>query len=296
MIEPYDDIKLVAIDLDGTLFDSTLNLSPVNIDAIHRAQAAELKIILASGRPPFGILPVARKLNLDGFVIAYNGSTLLDIKTGMIFYNRPLFARDTHTVIRMIRKYELYVSLHCGMEFYAEKTCKETVWEASHFDQPQRMVKDLILDAPAEPNKLEVTTLDRSPHLESLWQDLVTEMPHLRIHHQANFYLEIMHQGATKETALALACGLSGIYPRQVLAIGNAMNDVGMLGFAGISVAVGNAPEYLKQITDWQVASNNEDGVAEAIHHILDARTYSKPDTFREKQLARNERTGGQLQ
>jgi Cof subfamily protein (haloacid dehalogenase superfamily) len=295
-MQPDDNIKLIAIDLDGTLFDNNRNLSPANVEAIHRAQAEGVIIILASGRPPFGVLPAARKLDLGGYLIAYNGSMLMDANIGTIIYNRPLLPQDTHAALRMIRKYDLYVSLHCGMEFYADTTYKELNWEEGVFSKKQIFVKDLILDAPAEPNKLEVTTLDGDKRLESLWMDLVTEMPQIRLHHQKDFYLELTHQGASKETALALACGLHGILPRNAAAIGNAMNDAGMLGFAGLSIAVGNSVDYLKEAADWVVASNNEDGVAEAIHRILDNRINLDRTVIPEKQAALNEPTRGSPQ
>lgn len=291
MNDQLNHIKLIAIDLDGTLINHHNNISAVNINAIQRARVAGIKVVIASGRPPFGILPLARKLNLNCYLIAYNGSMLIDMCSEKVVFNRPLLARDAHAAIRLIRKHGLYVSSHCGMDYYADQICKEMDWEASMQRQKHILVNDLILDAPAQPNKLEVTSLDGSEHLDLLWMDLLKEMPQLRLHHMANRYVEIMHQGASKETALALACGLMGIYPEQVMAIGNAMNDLGMLGFAGISVAMQNAPDYLKEAADWLTASNNEDGVAEAIHRLLDELQSAETKLITEKRATPSEQT-----
>jgi Cof subfamily protein (haloacid dehalogenase superfamily) len=266
------DIRLVAIDVDGTLLTNDHELMVENIEAIKEAEAQGIEIILASGRSPFAIQPFVEQLALNGYLITYNGAMASHIGSGKTVLNRPIIAGQTREIIQLVREFDLYTSLFLGMDYYIESDYPEAKWEAEVMNWEPIVVSDLVAYAPSQAHKFMVISLDDNDRLDKFYNAAILRIPQVNIYYQGFLYMEITHHGASKAVALAQTCGLLGVLPHQVMAIGNGVNDKRMLGYAGISVAVGNAHQSLLEIADWRVSANENYGVAEALYKIMSLR------------------------
>lgn len=266
-------VALIAIDVDGTLLTPNNRVTEASIVAAQQACDQGLAIVLISGRPPFGVLPAARQLGLDGVLVAYNGAHIIDVANDEVLLNRTLSAGDACRAVEIIRRHGLYTGYYAGMNWLVEKVCDEMRLEQNALGRAPEVVSDLITAAPSRPNKLIVIEMEDGERLERGYRALRAALPGLNIHYSSPDSFEIVDGNASKADALAFLARRMGIEPEMVMAIGDSHNDVSMLSFAGLAVAMGNAPPGVKEAADWVVASNTEDGVAEAIQRLLRARS-----------------------
>lgn len=270
-----NDIKIIAMDLDGTLTDSNKNISKYTRNIIKRAAERGTNIVLATGRPLFGCENVISMLGLQdmgGYVLSYNGVQIYDILKRKILVETALSQELVDEVYSFTKKYkELNICTYqCG-KIYAEKEYDkyielEGVGCASSVHYV-KCLKDVITEAvpkyviTAEPKimKKYKTAFDRE---FSERVDLVqTE----------EFYLEVLPKGINKGTALEYLANYLGVKKDQVAAFGDAENDLEMLRYAGMSFAMENASEEIKKEAMYIAESNDNDGVGKAIKkYILD--------------------------
>jgi Cof subfamily protein (haloacid dehalogenase superfamily) len=262
-------VKLLAIDLDGTLLAPDKSLSAANLEAVHRARDAGVLVVLVSARPPFGIVPFSHRLGLDGAVIAYNGAFGIDVGREQVFLDRPLARRDGQGLVEVARRYDLYAGYYAAMEWFVERVCREMEWEAVSLKRRPKVVRDLTDNSLPRPHKLIVIELGEPQKLAECYSDIRAVLPHVNAHFSGEHALEISDQHASKGIALALLAESMGLDREQVAAIGDGENDLSMLQFAGVGVAVANAPVAVRDAADFVVASNEDSGVAEAIHRLL---------------------------
>ena len=257
---------MIVLDMDDTLLSDEHIISERNREAIQKAQEKGIFVVLASGRPTGGMIEYAKDLNLDtynSFIISYNGGQILEVskeevifeetlsvenlhsiydysketKTNMITYKQGVIIGETEDEFATIEK-EL-----TGLQFKKVENFKEFV------NKP--CVKTLLLGEPI--------------YLKKVYEDAKNRYPLLNITMSKPFFLEIMPEGIDKSTSIERLIKQLNIHKDEVMAIGNAGNDLGMIKFAGIGVWVENADEDLKPQGNVIVSSNNNDGVAEAI-------------------------------
>jgi Cof subfamily protein (haloacid dehalogenase superfamily) len=262
-------IRLLAIDLDGTLMDSNKQISQKNIEAVHHARQNGLYVVLVSARPPFGMSPTIEALGLDEILVAYNGAYALDLPSRQVLINQPLDIMDVYQLVHIFRSYDLYAGYYAAEEWYVEKICAEMEWEAQSLKQHPEVVKDLtIKDLPA-PHKIILIDLMQSGRLQDCLKEIRERLPHINAHFSGPYSLEISHELASKSRALAIIAGRMGLEAHEVAAIGDGENDMSMLQYAGIGIAMGNASSRVQAEADLTVGSNDQDGVAQAIDTIL---------------------------
>lgn len=262
-------IKLIAIDLDGTLMDSKKKISRANIEAVRRACQQGLHVVLVSARPPFGMSPAAEKLGLEGVLIAYNGAYALDLSTRQVLIDLPMARADAHALVHIFRRHDLYAGYYAAEEWFVEKVCAEMEWEAKSLKREPEIVPDLTAERLPPPHKMILIDLQRSGRLHDCLNEIRENLPHINAHFSSEYGLEISDEHATKAGALAVITNRMGLEARQVAAIGDGENDMSMLQYAGIGVAMGNAPSQVQAEADLVVTSNDHDGVAQAIDTIL---------------------------
>jgi Cof subfamily protein (haloacid dehalogenase superfamily) len=266
-------IALIAVDVDGTLLTPDNRVTEASIAAAQQACDQGLAIVLISGRPPFGVLPAARRLGLSGVLIAYNGAYIIDCVNDEVLLNRTLSAENARRAVKIIRQHGLYTGYYAGMNWLVEKVCDEMRFEQNALGCAPKVVSDLITEAPSRPNKLIVIEKEVGERLERGYRALRAALPDVNIHYSSPDSFEVVDGNTSKADALAFLARRMGIEPEMVMAIGDSHNDLSMLSFAGLAVAMGNAPPEVKEAADWVVMSNTEDGVAEAIQRLLQARS-----------------------
>ena len=265
-------IRLCTIDLDGTLFDKEKNISYENRKAIQEAKKNGCKIVIASGRPLEGVLPVLQTLNLtsdDDYVICYNGAKILNSKTEQVISSSYITGKDVKLLYQE--------SLRLGTFIHAFQS-DETLITTMHNPYTDVEVKiNHIQD-----NIVDFTQIKDSDTFikcmlvgddETITSAIKRLNPELKdkycVVRSSKIFLEFLNPETNKGMALEKLASYLGIGMAETMAIGDAGNDFEMIKRAEIGVAMANSfPEILK-IADSITASNDASGVAEALNSYV---------------------------
>jgi hypothetical protein len=261
-------IKLIALDLDDTLLDDRQQVTERTQEALRRAMGAGVAVTIATGRMFQSALPFARQLELKLPLIAYNGALIRDRISGETIFHQPIeigLAQELADLFRQrgwyLQKYvddRLYVAeLDENARFYADYAKVEAIPLGTEF---YRMT--------TAPTKM--LTMGEPDELAAIAAEVAANYAGgLYLAPSKHRYLEIVDARVNKGRALGLLAGMLDIDASAVLAIGDSMNDVDMLEFAGIGVAMGNANAKVKSVADFVTSSNAEDGVAAAVEKFI---------------------------
>lgn len=263
-------IRLVAIDLDDTLLDSQHRISSVCIEAIQKARKRGVLITLATGRMFKAALPYAEQIGIDLPLIIYQGALVMNSRSQKVFYCRPIPTAVIMQVIAFLQQhamdYHLYTRhlLHArDRSRYLEKHVEVTgVQPSLHEDLDAIAGREEILEIMALAGS-ERSQTAMYGHLKEQFGECLHITP-FKYH-----TLELMDREANKARALEFLARRYRISREEVMAIGDGHNDRPMLEWAGIGVAMGNASEAVKEAADFITLSNDEEGVAAAIHEYV---------------------------
>lgn len=263
-------IKLVAIDLDDTLLDSGLQIAPSCLEAIRQVQEMGIKVTLATGRMYRSALPYARQIKADLPLITYQGALVKNSLSGEVLYNRPVPEELAVEVMEYFRQAQVHFQTYLNDELCLESLTEEGLAYANVAGVEPRIVPDLMEAVRHEqPMKIMAITdneralLDMEVELKTRYRKL------LNITRSKPYYLEVMDQSANKGHALQVVAEHFGIDRKEVLAVGDSYNDLAMIEWAGVGVAMGNARDVVKDAADYVTSSNEEAGVAEALHRFI---------------------------
>ena len=264
--------KLLALDLDGTLTDSKKRISEKNREYIRKAQEKGVEIILASGRPVIGIRSIADELDLwktGGYILAYNGGQIIDCKSGNDLVKQTIPMECVHDICEVIRHYGVFPLTYNGTGVICENDTDQYVRKEGYNNGipvikvesleeqiTKPMVKFMVVGCPEELKKAYT-------YLKDLFDGK------LNVFFSEDYFLEVTPPGIEKASALAELTRILGTTRDHLMAIGDGLNDIPMLEFAGFAVAMGNAYDETKKVADHISASNEEDGVAEAISKFI---------------------------
>ena len=270
--------RLIALDLDGTLTNSDKVITPHTFEVLMRAQAAGVRLVLCSGRPTYGIAALARQLKLEengGFVLSCNGANIIDWTTGDLLFRQPLEARFLPQLLELADAHGLPLLTYRGDCILATRNDSVYLDEEARINQmPVEVVTDFIAEAssleggapkcliPGDPELL----VELEEKMKTIFGDT------LSISRSAPFFLEIMAPGVGKDHSLARLLAYLALSREQLIAFGDGFNDLTMLRFAGMGVAMANAADEVKAVADFVTLSNDEDGVGHAVEQwVLNA-------------------------
>ena len=270
------EIKLLALDLDGTVLRTDNTLAPEVRDAIKQAVSGGIEVAVASGRP-FSSMP-KDVLAIDGisWVVASNGAAIYN--NGVRAHSDTLSEADVLRVLDLTKKHDLIWEAFiegetCTDKRYYDNPTKYGCSEAyvSYVRGSRGCCSDMrgyirrnrrILDS------IEFVSTD-SALREGLWGRLESELPNVYITSSSKNFVELMNGTATKANALRWLSERLGIDIKNTAAAGNADNDADMLALAGFGAAVSNATPVCLSAADAVIPSNDEGGVRELIRQIL---------------------------
>lgn len=259
---------LVALDVDDTLLEADLSLREECAAAIREAQAAGVRVVLATGRMYRSVLPYALRLGLDGYLIAYNGALVRSVR-GETLYHNPVPAPLAEGLIAVAEQEGICLNLYIDDELLVERADDERVaYYVSIAGVPARPVGDLrrALEL-GEPTKcLFVGDAERVP---GLVEELRPRFPQLQIARSKPRFIEVTRAGVQKDVGLAAVAEAYGIPREAVMAVGDADNDISMLSWAGWGVAVANASDGAKAAADAVAEQPRGAGVCEAIRRYV---------------------------
>jgi Cof subfamily protein (haloacid dehalogenase superfamily) len=263
-------IHLVAIDLDGTLLNSAKQVTAATSAVLRRArQEAGVRIVLASARPPRTVMPFYNLLDLDTPLICYNGALVIDPSSGTVILHRPLAARIALGIVALARKKypQVLVSAEILNRWCTDRLDPAFLTETGKITSP-----DVV--APVEEwltvSVTKLLLLGEPPRLMELAKAIRRKYPRqVTILMTENHILQISHATVSKAKALRAVAGELGVTREQVMAIGDNENDVEMLQWAGIAVAMGNAEPSVLAVADYVTDHHDADGAANAILRLI---------------------------
>lgn len=270
---PPGQIRLVASDLDGTLLDPDQQVSDRTVATIGRAVAAGVWVIAATGRQVTQV-PAAALTSGITHVVGSNGATAVDLASGEVFFEEFLAPATAADIVGYLTAEVEGVRFSAvrdrGRRHAAEPGYLEllTPRELRFWTLEAEDLADVV----AQPT-LKLTA--RHPRLTP--DDLLavldaSGLPGFHATTSGAPFLEITGAGVTKAAGVARLCGLLGVDAAEVLAVGDAKNDLELLRWAGIGVAMGNAVPETIAAADWVTTSNDADGVARIVERVLAVR------------------------
>lgn len=263
--------KMIVLDLDDTLLRDDHTISDRTIEALMKAQESGVKVVLASGRPTFGMLPIADELSLakyGSFILSFNGGKIINYETKEELFSSTLPLTAVKKLYDISQREGIHIHTYVGHEIITESDNPYTKIESQLTNLPinlvtsfveavqEEVVKSLMV---GEPDKIKLVT-------EKLQAELAEEFSVMR---SKPFFLEFTEKGVTKGTSLNQLIKHLGIKREEVIAIGDSYNDQEMIEFAGLGVAMGNAPDDIKKIADHVTATNMNDGVAIVVEEFV---------------------------
>jgi len=276
-------IRLVALDLDGTLLDPYGKLTPAVRDAVARvARRSEVRIALVTGRRFRTALPHAQALGLSGAIIVNNGAVVKDLASGETLQHAYLPAEAFDDVIDHVRSRGtplVYVdSYHDGIDILTERTERTHPFQREYLDDQGHVVT--IVDDVAKVGRERVIMVTTMGDLESLavLRQSALERFGARVYTHSlinkNYQgqiLEFLSPSAGKWPALERLAESWGIGASEIAAVGDDTNDAELLGRVGLGIAMGNALPEVRAAARVVVRSNAEGGAVEALEQILAA-------------------------
>lgn len=264
--------KLLVLDLDGTLTNRKKEITPHTRETLLRAQQAGVKIVLASGRPTYGIAPLAAELRLDefgGYILSYNGGQIINWATKEILYENELDPQVYPYLHECARK-NGFIILSYKDEYIVSEDAGDPYVQHEAFlnKMPSKTVENFldVFDFPV-PKCLIVGNPEPLAVLEQkMKKDLEGKM---NVFRSEPFFLELVPNGIDKALSLSVLLDEIGMKREEMVAVGDGFNDLSMIQFAGLGVAMANAQEVVKQAADYVTLSNEEDGVAAVVEKFF---------------------------
>lgn len=257
-------IKLIALDIDGTLTNDQKDITPRTKKALLQAQKQGIRLALVSARPANGLCKPAGLLEMEqyeGMLIAYNGGRITNAETQESYVGASIERNLAKNILRFLENLPVHVILDDGKQFFVvDRYAYKVEYECMNNQMECTEVENLADFLCFEPLKM---LLSVDPEMIIEVQEKIEKfLPQsLTVVRTAEFYLEIIPRSINKGQALLDVCKVLGIDPKETIAFGDAQNDIPMLQAAGIGVAMGNAEESVKQAADDVTLSNNEDGI-----------------------------------
>lgn len=265
--------KLIALDLDGTLKTSENKIAPKTLKALIKCQEMGIKVVLASGRPTPGLRHEAKELRLDefeGYILSFNGAKVHDYKTGEIIYEKALTSVQAKEMVQRARDFKLASMSYLENDLISDQTNDTYVQgEAKLNDMPMKQIDDLVefIDFPV--NKVLLAS-DPEYVAKVLDEFKGPYEDQLSIYRSAPYYIEIMAQNIDKAASLDCLVKHLGITKEEVMAFGDGFNDLSMIEYAGMGVAMDNAVDGVKAKANRVTLSNNDEGIAYMLSQLIE--------------------------
>lgn len=260
--------KLIAVDLDGTLLDNNSMISDENIKAIKYAINKGVIVIPCTGRAIQGITKFNFLVELCSFAVAYNGGMVINLKNKKTIYNCPLLNSDANFIINKGLEYNTNICVWSDNNLYCNKINQYTLsyskisgvnpieFNNTHFFDDKVITKVLWHD-----EKENVSDFLKSmSKAVSKNVSCCTSKP---------WFLEFFNSSTSKSLSISKISDKLKINRNEIIAFGDELNDICMLEYAGLGVAMENAKSEVKKIADFVTLSNDKDGFAQAIYKFI---------------------------
>lgn len=264
--------EVLVLDIDGTLTNSNKEISQRTLDAILSIQERNHIVVLASGRPTAGIIALADKLKLShygGYILSYNGAKIINCKTDQTIFQKVLPSDIISDLHKAAIQYGVGLMTYEGDCIITDMEIDEYMIKESKINNiPIKSVVDLpnYIDFPV--NKCLMTghgdqLAEIEPKIKEAFGDRIN------VYRSEPFFLELMPHTIDKANSLKELLKHLNLTSDQMISCGDGYNDLSMIEYAGMGVAMANAQEIVKNAANYITLSNDEDGVAHVIEEFM---------------------------
>ena len=268
--------RLLALDLDGTLLDSHLQIRRATVEALQRVRAQGVQVMIVTGRHHVAAYPYWHQLGLELPGICCNGAYLYDYRTRQALASDPLTRDEARNLLQLVRKHNIFTMVY-DQDFMAYEN------KDPHLRRLLKWSATLPLEVRPRIDQVdsferlleEVTTIwkftsacDNEMAMQAFIADIKQGLG-LSCEWSGNGRLDITHAGNSKANRLAQWIAEHGIAYDEVLAIGDQHNDMDMLRAAGMGVAMGNSLAEVQSCANWVTGSNDSDGIADVLQQFM---------------------------
>ena len=270
------EIRLICLDMDGTLLDDDhATVPPRNVAALRAASERGAAVAIASGRAWALLQGVHAQIGVTRYAVLSNGAAVLDIPSGEWIYRRPMDPSARRTILTLLLDWGLPFEVYCEGENYIQHDRTEQVVGSAlspEFSQVLRTCSHFPedLNAALEGKDVEkIHIFHVPPERRKELLDAVAACGPLAVTTSFGENMELTAPGVNKGSAVQALCARLGLAPEQVMAFGDAGNDLELLRWAGWSFAMGNASDEAKVAARYVTGSNTEAGVAMAVERYF---------------------------
>ncbi len=265
--------KLLVLDVDGTLLNDAKEISKRTLAALLKVQQMGIRVVLASGRPTYGLMPLAKALelgNYGGFILSYNGGQIINAKNGELLFERRINPEMLPYLEKKARKNDFAIfTYHEDMIVTDHPTNEHILQEAALNNMRVVEETEFSIGVDFAPCKCMLVSDDEKAlvRLEEHWRRRLNGA--LDVFRSEPYFLEVVPCSIDKANTLGVLLEKLEISRDEVVAMGDGVCDVTMIQLAGLGVAMGNAQDSVKACADMVTASNEEDGVAVAVEKVI---------------------------
>ena len=269
--------KLVVSDMDGTLLNSSGNVSERTKSALKRCLDKDVHVAIATGRIYTSAKVYAKYLDIVTPVIACNGAIVKDLHDNRIIYGSSIEPQYCFKVFDLCKEHDLYFHFYTEDIFYTQRIAYSSMkyfeWNKTINEEEQINIQiiddpyELVSHFDEEVYKIQINSDDME--LLNKVRMILEGMEEFQISKSWHNNIEIMNKGVSKGNAVMHLAQSLGVKQEEVICLGDNENDISMLNYAGLGVAMGNAEDIVKQSANHVTQTNDEDGVAEVLERFI---------------------------
>lgn len=271
--------KLLVLDVDGTLLNDAGEISKRTLTSLLKVQQMGIRIVLASGRPTYGLMPLAKALelgNYGGFIVSYNGCQIIKAEDGKILFERRINPEMLPYLEKKARKNGFAIFTYHDDAIVTDSPDNGYIQREARLNNLRIIKEDEFSTAiDFSPCKCMLVSDDEEAliGLEEHWKRRLNGT--LETFRSEPYFLEVVPDGIDKANTLGALLEQLDVTREEIIAIGDGVCDVTMLQLAGLGVAMGHSQDSVKVCADYVTASNEEDGVALAVEKIILAEVHA---------------------
>ena len=275
-MQRLEHIKLLAIDMDGTLVTSKKEITPRTADALRAAMQKGIEICIATGRYTTYLFDILRPLGITGPAVMGNGAAVMDEKE--MYFHSLISEADLRQISALCLKEraELFINvvgytccldndytMQAARHWAADRPDNDIMATLHFYQDPEKLLADVI----GKTGKLIVLHFEEKRARELI--EIFKKQSNLGVIYSEFGHIDLANPGLTKLSGLKMVMEMKGLKPEQVMAFGDGENDTEMIEYAGFGVAMGNACAEAKAAADYVAPGNDEEGVAKTIEQFL---------------------------
>ncbi|WP_333652552.1 Cof-type HAD-IIB family hydrolase [Lacrimispora sp.] len=264
--------RMIVLDLDGTLTNKNKEITPRTKEVLFELKAQGGIIVLASGRPTYGVMPLAKELELDqsgGYILSFNGGRIIDCKTRETIFARELPVSSNARIIRMAEDHRVNILTYENEQIITPNGSDEYVKKESAVNKLE--IKEIsnmesYVQFPVE----KFLMLEDGDYLAMVEPKVKAALGRdYSVYRSEPYFLEILPKGIDKAASLERLLSRLDMSREEMIACGDGYNDLSMIKYAGLGVAMENAVLPVKTAANYVTLSNNDDGIAHVVEKFM---------------------------